>query len=228
MPEKSFLILKSNLTASDIKQLTSQWDLDSAIFANLFSQLDHINQKLNAVKRKIDYLDSVARETTKTKELKKVTDLTRELVYLKHTLDDQTESLRSFGEYLKKNQLASSADIASLMTKQAQLTKMIHVYTDLLNSISGLFTAMMDSHLNHLVKYLNSVALIIAIPTLISGIWGMNIGGLPGRTNKNGFWIIITIAAILTIIWAIILKKKKYNDQYFFSKSFCINLTNSG
>ena len=205
MPEISFLILKSNLTASDIKQLTSQWDLDSAIFANLFSQLDHINQKLNAVKRKIDYLDSVARETTKTKELKKVTDLTRELVYLKHTLDDQTESLRSFGEYLKKNQLASSADIASLMTKQAQLTKMIHVYTDLLNSISGLFTAMMDSHLNHLMKYLNSVA-------LISGIWGMNIGGLPGRTNKNGFWIIITIAAILTIIWAIILKKKKYND----------------
>ena len=205
MLEKSFLILKSNLTAPDIKQLTSQWDLDSAIFANLFSQLDHINQKLNAVKRKIDYLDSVARETTKTKELKKVTDLTRELVYLKHTLDDQTESLRSFGEYLKKNQLASSADIASLMTKQAQLTKMIHVYTDLLNSISGLFTAMMDSHLNHLMKYLNSVA-------LISGIWGMNIGGLPGRTNKNGFWIIITIAAILTIIWAIILKKKKYND----------------
>lgn len=89
---------------------------------------------------------------------------------------------------------------------------MIHVYTDLLNSISGLFTAMMDSHLNHLVKYLNSVALIIAIPTLISGIWGMNIVGLPDRTNKNGFWIIITIAAILTIIWAIILKKKKYND----------------
>ncbi|WP_338934984.1 hypothetical protein [Lactobacillus helveticus] len=89
------------------------------IFANLFNQLDHINQKLNTVKQKIDYLDSVARETTKTKELKKVTDLTRELVYLKHTLDDQTESLRSFGKYLEKNQLASSADITSLMTKQS-------------------------------------------------------------------------------------------------------------
>ena len=117
MPEKSFLILKSNLTASDIKQLTSQWDLDSAIFANLFSQLDHINQKLNAVKRKIDYLDSVARETTKTKELKKVTDLTRELVYLKHTLDDQTESLRSFGEYLKKNQLVVTLEIRTWISR---------------------------------------------------------------------------------------------------------------
>ena len=52
MPEKSFLILKSNLTASDIKQLTSQWDLDSAIFANLFSQLDHINQKTKCCQKK--------------------------------------------------------------------------------------------------------------------------------------------------------------------------------
>ena len=68
MPEKSFLILKSNLTAPDIKQLASQWDLDSAIFANLFSQLDHINQKLNAVKRKIDYLDSSRELQVRTKE----------------------------------------------------------------------------------------------------------------------------------------------------------------
>ena len=34
MPEKSFLILESNLTTTDIKQITSQWDLDPSIFAN--------------------------------------------------------------------------------------------------------------------------------------------------------------------------------------------------
>nr|WP_329776531.1 hypothetical protein [Lactobacillus helveticus] len=31
---------------------------------------------------------------------------------------------------------------------------------------------MMDSHLNHLMKYLDSVALVITVPVLISGIWG--------------------------------------------------------
>ena len=46
---------------------------------------------------------------------------------------------------------------------------------------------MMDSHLNHLMKYLDSAALVIAVSALISGIWGMNVGGLTGKEYKNGF-----------------------------------------
>ncbi|WP_227743776.1 CorA family divalent cation transporter [Lactobacillus helveticus] len=98
------------------------------------------------------------------------------------------------------------------MTKQSQLTKMIQVYADLLDSISSLFTAMMDSHLNHLMKYLDSAALIIAISALISGIWGMNIGGLPGKNDEKGFWILLILGALITLIWSFLLKKKKYND----------------
>ncbi|WGO85257.1 MAG: Hypothetical protein LKU_00064 [Lactobacillus kefiranofaciens] len=37
------------------------------------------------------------------------------------------------------------------------------------------------------MKYLDSAALVIAVPALISGIWGMNVGGLPGKEDKNGF-----------------------------------------
>ena len=71
---------------------------------------------------------------------------------------------------------------------------------------------MMDSRLNHLMKYLDSAALIIAIPALISGIWGMNIGGLPGKDTNYGFWILVLLSVILTITWGIFLKKKKYTD----------------
>ena len=46
---------------------------------------------------------------------------------------------------------------------------------------------MMGSHLNHLMKYLDSAALVIAVSALISGIWGMNVGGLTGKEDKNGF-----------------------------------------
>lgn len=175
-------------------------------------QIKHIRSELVTIKQEIDRLDQAARKTTKTKELKKVTDLTRQLVYLKHTLDDQTPSLEEFGNYLVENKLANQARVKSIMTKQKRITKMIHVYTDLLDSISGLFTAMMDSHLNHLMKYLDTAALVIALPALISGIWGMNVGGLPGKENENGFWILIIFVSLLTIGWGIFLKSKKYND----------------
>lgn len=71
---------------------------------------------------------------------------------------------------------------------------------------------MMDSHLNHLMKYLDSAALVIAVSALISGIWGMNVGGLTGKEYKNGFWILMIVASVLTIGWGIFLKRKKYND----------------
>lgn len=182
------------------------------IFENLLWQIHNLNQKLNEVKRRIDHLDRAARKTTKTRELTQITDLTRELVYLKHTLNDQTESLQRFEDYLEQTRWVSRARIESLLTEQLRLNKIIDVYTDLLTSISGLFTAMMDSHLNHLMKYLDSAALIIAIPALISGIWGMNIGGLPGKDTEYGFWILVLLSVILTISWGIFLKKKKYND----------------
>lgn len=40
---------------------------------------------------------------------------------------------------------------------------------------------MMDNNLNHIMKYLDSAALIISVPALFAGIWGMNTGGLPGK-----------------------------------------------
>ena len=199
-------------TTARFSELKSQENIIETIFQSLCIQIKHIRSELVTIKQEIDRLDQAARKTTKTKELKKVTDLTRELVYLKQTLDDQTPSLEQFGDYLVKNELATETRVKSIMTRQKRITKMIHVYTDLLNSISGLFTAMMDSHLNHLMKYLDSAALVIAIPALISGIWGMNVGGLPGKEDQNGFWILMIVASIITIGWGIFLKSKKYND----------------
>ncbi len=81
---------------------------------------------------------------------------------------------------------------------------MILIYRDLLESIGDLFNGMMDNHLNHLMKYLDSAALIISVPAMIAGVWGMNTGGLPGKNSTLGFLLVviasIVIAAALDII----------------------------
>ena len=184
----------------------------SIIIKNLLISAKHIDRKLRHIKNQIDYLDQAARKTTKTKELKSVTDLTRKLVYLEHTLDDQFSTIEEFCNYLTENKLTTKTQINDLMVKERRLTKTIHIYRDLLDSINSLFTAMMDSHLNHLMKFLDSAALVISIPALISGIWGMNVGGLPGKEDDNGFWLVILAGTVLAVICGILLKQKKYND----------------
>jgi zinc transporter len=55
-------------------------------------------------------------------------------------------------------------------------------------------------HTNRSVLILTSVT-VIALPiTLISGVFGMNIGGLPLSSNAHGFWLVLPIAVLLTCV----------------------------
>lgn len=184
--------------------------VEDLLIKQLLYQNHCFNEELTKIKQQLDQLDHAARTTTKTKSLKEATDLTRTLVYFNHTMDDQASSIEALTDFLKKQHSANSIFIIDLLLSQRRITKKIKVYRDLLESINGLFSAMMDNHLNNLMKYLDSIALIISIPALISGIWGMNVGGLPGKDNEFGFLWVILIGAALAIISALLLRKKNY------------------
>ena len=57
------------------------------------------------------------------------------------------------------------------------------------------------------MKTLTSITIVLAVPTMISSFWGMNVG-LPFEKSPYGFVIMITIALITTIIVTWWLKKK--------------------
>lgn len=180
--------------------------VEDLLIKQLLYQNHCFNEELTKIKQQLDQLDHAARTTTKTKSLKEATDLTRTLVYFNHTMDDQASSIEALTDFLKKQHSANSIFIIDLLLSQRRIT----IYRDLLESINGLFSAMMDNHLNNLMKYLDSIALIISIPALISGIWGMNVGGLPGKDNEFGFLWVILFGAALAIISALLLRKKNY------------------
>ncbi len=184
--------------------------VEDLLIKQLLYQNQCFNKELNKIKQQLDHLDRAARTTTKTKSLKEATDLTRTLVYFNHTMDDQASSIESIIDFFKEKKSVNSNLIIDLLLSQRRLTKKIKVYRDLLESINGLFSAMMDNHLNNLMKYLDSLALIISIPALISGIWGMNVGGLPGKENELGFLWVTLFGATLAITSGILFRKKNY------------------
>ena len=57
------------------------------------------------------------------------------------------------------------------------------------------------------MKVLASVTILMAIPTIIGGIFGMNVE-LPLQNNPQGFVIIIFLTILLTLFTAFILYKK--------------------
>ena len=64
--------------------------------------------------------------------------------------------------------------------------------------------AMIADILNMVMRVLASLALIVSFPTVISGLYGMNVEGLP----YPYFWVTIVIMAVCMFLAYLILKKK--------------------
>ena len=70
---------------------------------------------------------------------------------------------------------------------------------------------MIDNRLNTAMKYLASITIVMAIPTIISGIYGMNVDEkwMPLANTPFGFGIICMLTLLLCILVIRILRKRK-------------------
>ena len=84
---------------------------------------------------------------------------------------------------------------------------MAQIYSNILNGTMDAYASIISNNLNGVMKSLTSITIIIAVPTMIASFWGMNVK-LPFEGNILGFWIMIFIATLLTIISVVWLKKK--------------------
>lgn len=143
---------------------------DIIAFATLMIYTHYING-LKEIKKQIDQLDAAARKTTENNELFNLADTERDMVYLDHTLKDQNltvNHLMERKEFLDK--LDNESLVYDIKLRQKFANKLVTIYRDLLETIGGLFSDMMDNNLNHLMKYLDSAALVVAVPSLIAGL----------------------------------------------------------
>ena len=77
-----------------------------------------------------------------------------------------------------------------------QATEMVEMYSHILNSMMEVFASIISNNLNLVMKFLASITIMLAIPTLISGLWGMNVP-VPFANNNFGFAIVCLIALII-------------------------------
>lgn len=61
------------------------------------------------------------------------------------------------------------------MVENQQAIEMTQIYRDIIKGTRELLSAVIDNRLNTAMKYLASITIVMAIPTIISGIYGMNV-----------------------------------------------------
>lgn len=98
-----------------------------------------------------------------------------------------------------------------VIIENLQAIEMTQIYRDILKGTRELMSTVINNRLNNIMKLLAAITIVMAIPTIISGIYGMNVSGkwMPLSNTPYGFFIICGIIFLVCIIVALILRKRK-------------------
>ena len=144
----------------------------------------------------------------RNKELLKMLSLEKSLVYF-------TTSLKSNELVMEKTMRGKIIKLyeddeeilEDAIIENKQAIEMSKIYSDILNGTMDAYASIISNNLNGVMKFLTSITIVLAVPTMVSSFWGMNVG-LPLQNSPYGFVVMLLISIVLTLLVTWWLKRK--------------------
>ena len=155
---------------------------------------------LKQINKETEIAEYILKNSMRNKELLKLLNLEKSLVYFTTSLKSNElvmeKTLR--GKIIKLYE-DDEEILEDAITENRQAIEMAQIYTNILNGTMDAYASIISNNLNGVMKFLTSVTIILAVPTMISSLWGMNVN-LPFQGNQYGFIIILIISILITLI----------------------------
>jgi magnesium transporter len=167
---------------------------------------------LRVMDRRRTLIEQRIQEETEDADLIDLHELESNLVYFATSLRANGVVLDKLARYSSIKQYPEDKELLDdVMVENQQAIEMTNIYRDIINGTRELMTAVINNRLNNVMKFLAGITIVMSIPTIISGIYGMNVSGqwMPLSETPYGFEIICVITLIICIITYFVLKKKK-------------------
>lgn len=174
----------------------------------LFSNASLFLNYLKQINKDTEATENKLKDSLRNKELLQMLNLEKSLVYFSTSLKsnevvmEKTMKGRIIKLYDEDEDLLEDAII-----ENKQAIEMGKIYSDILNGTMEVYASLISNNLNVVMKFLTSITLVIAVPTMISSFWGMNVN-LPFEHSNIGFFVIVTVSALLTLFVAWWLKRR--------------------
>lgn len=186
-----------NFSTGKHVRLTIQLLYQNAIaFVNIMKL---INKDSEAIERRLH-------QSMRNKELFELMNLGKSLVYLSTGINANQLVLERFKRldiYKKFEEDIALLEDALIENRQAM--EMCSVHRDILNGTMDAFASIINNNVNHVMKTLTVVTIVLTIPTLVASFFGMNVN-IPFAQDKLGFLYAVLISAVIAVIcaWALI------------------------
>ena len=211
--------LKQNRVISELEKTKQKNNIITYKKSRMILQIFYKNAELylkylKKINKETEIAENVLKNSLKNKELLKMLSLEKSLVYFTTSLKANEvvmeKTLR--GKIIKLyDEDEDILEDAIIENKQA--IEMSKIYSDILNGTMDAYASIISNNLNGVMKFLTSITIILAIPTMIASYWGMNIE-VPMQFSNSpwAFYAVVAFSVILGIIAMLWLKKKDMLD----------------
>ena len=181
------------------------------VYQILYRAATMYQQELRLIDRRRQEIEKNLTGTLRDSDLMELHGLESTLVYFATSLRANSTVLDRLTRYKRLEQYPDDMELLDdVIVEIRQAIEMTSIYRDDIKGTRELFSSILDNRLNNAMKYLTSVTLLMAVPTVISGLYGMNvdIDGMPFSGSDYGFVIVCLLTLAICGIAAWVLHKK--------------------
>lgn len=178
------------------------------VFQILYKVASDYIRYIGYISKDIDSFEKSMHKAMKNDELLSLLDFEKTMIYFNASIKANQTVLQKInrGKFIKLYE--EDEDILDdTIIENTQAMEMVQTYSEILNGIIDIFGTIVSNNLNTVMKFLTSITIIISIPTMISSFMGMNVD-FPFITNTIGFYIVMAMAILATILATLWFKKK--------------------
>ena len=166
-------------------------------------------QYLRIIDRKSEIVEKSLHKSQKNKELIELLELEKTLVYFTTSLKGNEMVLEKLLKIGKIKKYPEDEDLLEdVIVENKQAIEMANIYSGILSGTMDAFASVISNNQNIVMKTLSAITIVLSIPNIITGLYGMNVANLPFEDSPVAFGIICLIIIGIAIIATIILKKK--------------------
>ena len=169
---------------------------------------------LQQIYKKTDLIEDQVRRSMQNKELFRMLGLQKSLTYFNfalHANENVMERLlrlrTSNMNSLLKMYEEDEDLLEDVIIENKQALEMVEIYTRIITSMMNSFSSIISNRLSQIMKFLTSMTILLAVPTLVYSLWGVNVA-VPMTGSPYGFFVLVLLGVAITVVAAFALWKK--------------------
>jgi magnesium transporter len=175
-------------------------------YRNASNYLHHLRQ----IEKSISRIEVNLHRSMKNEELFQMMELEKSLIYFSTSLKSNEAVLERILRTKPLKMYEEDAELLEdVIIENKQAMEMSQIYSHILNSMTETFATIVSNNLNIVMKFLASVTIILAVPTMIASFFGMNVAVPLAEEGPFAFAIIFGLSCMISLCLGIWMWRKR-------------------